>query len=249
MKNLLFILVVALLCFSNIDAQHDGLTDNEIDKLLSLDITEESQTIYNNNEYNVSNLVVDDIRIGVSGGYINSSINGTDAESFNCGSGFMVGGIILLPLTSDVAVQAEVQYAQMGSGYSEDDYGDSGTSSTRGNVGISGDYKLNYLLVPASLRYNIISGLGIEAGPQFGFLLSAKDEYTFNGVSEEMDVKDQTKGFDFGVNVGASYIFDLGLFVRARYYIGLTELNDLEFPGNESWKNSAFSASVGYFFN
>lgn len=249
MKKSVLLVVVALFVFVSINAQNDGYSFNEIDDLSSLNISEIEKNYEGNSDEDATTSIMSTIEIAILFGILNSTINGTDAESFDCLTGFHFGVLVALPVTSAIAIQPELLFMQMGSGYSEAGYEIPNSSSNRSAGDISGDYKLNYLVLPVSARYNIIKGLNIEAGPQFGFLLSAKDDYSIDGMTDEIDVKDQTKGLDIGVNAGASYKFDIGLYARARYYIGLTELNDLDFPGNESWKNAALQFSLGYFFN
>jgi hypothetical protein len=248
MKKFLTFIVAALLVFSGINAQIDGYSFNENDDLSSMDIIEIEKYIDEYNSIEASGNAISPLQFAILVGITNSTVNGTDVDSFDCRTGFMIGGLVAIPITELFAIQTELLFLQMGAGYNENDYG--GDESVRGFVAdLSGDYKLNYLALPVSAKYYIINGLALEAGPQIGFLLSAKDDYTFNGVSEELDVKDQTKGIDFGMNAGVSYKFGLGLYLRARYYVGLSEFNDLEFPGNESWKNAALQFSAGYFFN
>ncbi|MNQ60224.1 hypothetical protein D3C85_744960 [compost metagenome] len=88
-------------------------------------------------------------------------------------------------------------------------------------------------------KYYVTKGLSVEAGPQIGFLLAAKNEKT--------DVKDSFNIFDFGVNFGLGYKLDNGLNFGARYNLGLTDINNLENSSSKN-KNSVFQISVGYFF-
>ena len=85
-------------------------------------------------------------------------------------------------------------------------------------------------------------------GPQFGFVLSAKDKFDGAGDSGEEDVKDLVKSTAFGANVGAGYTFDNGLRLAARYNLGLSEVNDDDsFGDGVSWKNHVIQFSIGYY--
>ena len=79
----------------------------------------------------------------------------------------------------------------------------------------------------------------VEAGPQAGFLLAAK-----NGKA---DVKDSFHTFDFGVNFGLGYKLESGFNFAARYNLGLTVINNLENSSGKN-KNGVFQLSVGDFF-
>ena len=66
-------------------------------------------------------------------------------------------------------------------------------------------------------KFYVAEGFSIEAGPQVGFLFSAKDEYDFDGDTGEDDIKEYFKGIDFGVNFGVGYKLEGGLNLGARY--------------------------------
>lgn len=111
----------------------------------------------------------------------------------------------------------------------------------------SGDdskFKFNYITVPVLLRYNITEMISIHAGPQIGFLMSAKLE---DEDGDEEDIKDDIKGTDFGAATGAEVILPMGLGFGARYVIGFTnnaednaDLDDVEI------KNRAFQLYAFY---
>jgi hypothetical protein len=88
-------------------------------------------------------------------------------------------------------------------------------------------------------KYYVTKGLSLEAGPQIGFLLSAKNDNT--------DVKNSFKTFDFGVNFGLGYKLENGLNFGARYNFGLSNINNLD-DSSSKYKNGVFQIYVGYFF-
>ncbi|MOA30078.1 hypothetical protein D3C78_1511310 [compost metagenome] len=110
----------------------------------------------------------------------------------------------------------------------------------------AGELKMNtlYLNVPLMFKYNVVSGLNLQAGPQVGFLVSAKSK--FDGESE--DVKDTYKSLDFGANLGAEYQFPMGFFLDARYTFGLANIAKVEDGESGSVKNKVFSVGLGYRF-
>jgi len=85
------------------------------------------------------------------------------------------------------------------------------------------DYKIttNYVNIPVLVRYNINDMFSVHAGPQFGILISAKEE--FDGDKD--DIKDDFKTMDVGLAIGAEANLPVpNLGVGLRYIIGLTNV-------------------------
>ncbi|MEZ0129910.1 porin family protein [Flavobacterium sp. LBUM151] len=111
-------------------------------------------------------------------------------------------------------------------------------------------FKLSYINVPVMFKYYVAEKFNIEAGPQIGFLTSAKTTTKLDGFSGEhdMDVKDMFESIDFGLNLGAGYNFTEHFSVGARYNLGLSNIAKTESGDNTKLHNSVFSLSVGYKF-
>ncbi len=130
---------------------------------------------------------------------------------------FGVGGIMLYSLSELLDVQIELMYLQKGAKLDEIE-----------GMKLDRDWKYAYLSVPVLGRYNFGSGDAstyIVAGPEFGFLLSAKSE--ISGAVE--DIKDMIKSIDFGISLGAGVSTNMGstpVFGEIRYSLGLSNLND-----------------------
>jgi len=249
MNKFLIFAVIALMGFNSIKAQEVAFTDTEIDNLSAIGLSDIDGLTLNNRE-TVSSIQEKGMKFGIIGGLVCSTIYGDEADSFDNRIGLHFGVMGTRAISDDFAIHGELLYAAMGSDFEEEGFEIFEAGIQRGGGGdISGTFKLDYLILLIAAQYSIAEGLTLEAGPQVGFLLSAKDEFVFDGISEEEDVKDQTKGLDVGVSGGVGYEFDLGLYLKARYYLGLLEVNDFMFPGNESWKNSALFVSAGFFFN
>ena len=174
-------------------------------------------------------------RFGAKAGANFSDITGPDVDSFKGKTSFHVGGVAEIPVSDDFAVQPELIYSEQGSDYEEESF--------------EGTVSVNYLNIPVMAKFQVAEGLSVEAGPQIGFLLSAKDEYTYSGGSEEMDIKNDLKGTDFGINLGLGYELDNGLNFNARYNLGLSNANDGDFDGGAEYKNGVFQIGIGFFFN
>jgi len=109
----------------------------------------------------------------------------------------------------------------LGAGYSGEGVKDNDVSS--------GDtYKamFSYIRVPLLAQYKFSFGGYIEAGPEVGFLLSAKAKYN-NAAST--DVKQYIKKTDFGIQPGLGYEFSKGALsgfgLNAHFMFGLTNIN------------------------
>ena len=90
----------------------------------------------------------------------------------------------------------------------------------------------------------IIAGINIQAGPQFGFLASASQEVSNNGLSSTVDIKNTLKSSDISVALGLGWDLPFGLTLDARYNLGLTKINDV--TGSTDAKNQVIQLSAGF---
>ena len=99
------------------------------------------------------------------------------------------------------------------------------------------DADVSFINVPLMLKYYIVEGFNIQAGPQIGFLVDAE-----GGT-------DGLKSTNFVLNIGAAYELPAGFFVDARYNFGLSNIAE-EDPDLEdvSLKTKGFQLGVGYRF-
>jgi opacity protein-like surface antigen len=171
-----------------------------------------------------SNASSSPVRFGVKAGLNISTISNSD---LNSKAGFYGGVFANIPVAQDFSVQPEVLYSGMG-----------GKAKSNSNVKLNTDY----IAVPVMLQYNLIPNLYVEAGPQFGFLISAKGKA--NGSS--VDVKDNLKTFDFGIGLGAGYYFTQNIGVNLRYTAGLSDVPKNN-PGDAS-RNGVFQVGLAYKF-
>ncbi|WP_296149379.1 porin family protein [uncultured Flavobacterium sp.] len=191
-----------------------------------------------------------EIKYGVKAGLNLSTLTGdiTDFTDVKSKAGFHVGGFVEFKFTDKFAIQPELLYSTQGAKSEFFDSDDVTFQSEEDN------YKLDYLNLPIMAKYYVAPGFSIEAGPQIGFLLSAKNKYDYTSSffgedlsdSGEEDVKDSFKSIDFGVNFGAGYEFTQNIFVQARYNLGLSNIAD--FDNDFEIKNSVVQVSFGYKF-
>lgn len=112
------------------------------------------------------------------------------------------------------------------------------------NTGISErTIKLQYATIPLLVKYNIVGGLNILAGPQHSILLSAWEDPS--GFPSKR-IKENFKFSDIVIIGGAEYKCKSGLFFGARYNYSVEQIAE-EGMGFEMM-NRYITARVGYTF-
>lgn len=165
-----------------------------------------------------------DMSFGVKAGANFATLSGDDAGDVDMKVGLHIGGVAEFMLSEQFAIQPELLFSMQG--YSVEDV----------------NFNLNYINVPISAKYYFTEGFSAHLGPQIGFLMSAKATDGDNDV----DIKDGYSSIDYGVNIGAGYKLESGLFFNARYYFGLADIPDTD--ADVKVKNSVIQVSVGYMF-
>ena len=209
------------------------------------------------------------VKAGVNLANINESYSGFAGEfdgDYKMKIGAHLGGFVEIKLAEKFALQPELLFSMQGAKYEEADFND--------GAGVSSSYEstinLNYINVPVMVKFYPIPKLFIEAGPQVGFLISAKTKFEESGTdfdedgnpysyneSKSIDSKDYFKSIDFGMNIGVGYEFTEMIFANLRYNIGLSDIS--EAPDNVDFdfgllgdvfktRNNVLSASVGFKF-
>ena len=181
------------------------------------------------------------ISLGLKGGLNFPSIdavgvgNGVSASNIENSTGYHVGPYLKLKV-SKIAVQTEILYS----------FQETNFDLVAGTSTYDVTQRLGYLTVPVMLRLYTVAGINLQAGPQFGFLISGKQEDNVLGARTTTDMKNSMKESDIGLNLGLGIDLPFNLDVHARYIIGITDVNDVS--GGESTKNSQFQISIGYSF-
>jgi hypothetical protein len=193
MKNVLLLLIFALISLNNNQAQEVGIRFGAKAGI------------------NLANLGFDDPDV-------------TDNKVRTC---FHAGVLAEIPLLPNLAIQPEVIYSEQGAKYE----GDALT-------------KLHYLNVPILAKYYFFEGFNVEAGPQIGFNLTAKEE----SGGYEIDMKDEVSSIDIGLNVGISYQLKMGIFFQGRCTLGFSNINDGIDKEECKYHHDIGQISVGYKF-
>ena len=105
----------------------------------------------------------------------------------------------------------------------------------------AGAFDLTYVNLPLVLKYFLVGGLHIQAGPQFGILID-------DSLSEILDddYKEIVESEISGI-IGVGYDLPFGLRIDGRYNFGLTDISKSEVE-NRGVKNSVFTIAVGFAF-
>jgi opacity protein-like surface antigen len=162
------------------------------------------------------------LQFGIKGGvnfsnYTSGEIEGVD---FNQVTSYHFGLVTEFKLLENLSLQPELLYSTQGSELEAID------QQIKNELG--------YISLPVMAKFYLTKNrLSIEAGPQFSFLVSERNE---------LDSSD-TNTFDFGVGGGLSYKITDGLFLSGRYIAGLTEVKK-----DADAKNALIQFSVGYMF-
>ena len=127
---------------------------------------------------------------------------------------FHIGAVMKFKLTDLFSIQPEVVYSQHGGTFNDNNY-------------YNFEEEIEYLNVLVMACFEVIEGLEIQAGPQFGWVPSILGEDYETG--------------DYGFTGGAQYILPMNIFFQARYYFGL---NDIGYGYNR-----VGNISVGYLFD
>ncbi len=173
------------------------------------------------------------IRFGGKAGINLSEIRG----STDYRTSFHVGVLTEIPVLNKISVQPELVYSSQG--------GETVTSD------FEAIFKLDYLNIPVMLKLYLGKRFNFQAGPQVGFLLSARRESvdSFGGITETLDedIKSFLSDVDFGLSFGLAYQWKIGVFIDTRYNLGVTDISKVEF-NNSDIENGTFQFSLGYMF-
>lgn len=194
-----------------------------------------------------------DMNFGAKAGLNVTTLTG-DVQDTNSLIGAHAGVFAEFKISDKFSFQPELLFSMQGA---KEEYSETETfGGTTYTYNEESKLKLSYINIPLMAKYYVAEKFSLEAGPQIGFLISAKADYetsetaggTTTSESASVDVKDNFKGIDFGLNFGFGYDFTEKLSAGARYNLGLSNINDVDGSSAEV-KNAGFQISLGYKFN
>jgi len=190
------------------------------------------------------------VKIGVKAGLNISRLTSDENELESSDkTGFTAGLMAEIPLAKNFAIQPEVLYSQQGMKFS---YSDIDVQNSHYNSTI----RLNYLNIPVMLKYYVVKGLSVQAGPQIGILLKADNKYQDNFLGyenqETFNLSNYANGIDTSVNFGLGYQFQDRFYADLRYNISYSDIfkeaSADTYVINSDMKNRVFQITLGYFF-
>ncbi len=174
-----------------------------------------------------------------------ANVSASTATNSKMNMGFKVGAMANYTIYRGFYIEPGVMYSVKGYKQEASLLGITSTAKT----------SLNYLEVPINLGYQFdmgdAGGVFVSAGPYLGFGLSGKVKGSVAGISGDADIKfgskaDELKKLDVGLNFSAGYVSPIGIYVRAQYGLGLTNLSNVN---GMSYKNGpVLGFSLGYVF-
>ena len=182
------------------------------------------------------------LKAGLNVSDINNDASGTDMKAK---TGLYVGVTATIPVSDEFSVQPELIYNQLGAKTNLYDFG-----GIIGNV--STTTKLDYISLPVMLQYNFPSNFYLELGPEFSYMVSAKQGLSTSIISPSTDINmDYLNRLNVGAGFGAGYNLNKNIGISARYTLGLTGLGK---NGNvtdyflDSAKNNNLQVGVNFKF-
>ena len=165
---------------------------------------------------------------GIKGGLNFASIDHESAsEIYDTRTGYNVGAFVNIKIQR-IGIQPELMFSSQGS-----------------TLDLSSEtiHKFNYLNIPVVLKFYPVDFLSLQAGPQFGFLTSAKE--VVDNISQ--DIKTIYKDSDLSLILGIGLELPFGLNIDGRYNVGISDINDD--PNTTALlKNQVYQISVGFRF-
>ena len=165
------------------------------------------------------------ILFGLKGGLNISNFNGDIKDNSNR-TGVHIGVFSEIMINDRFSIQPEILYS--GQGYS----GSNEPGFSRS--------KYDYINMPILAKIYVAERISVEAGPQIGFLLSAKKKTELDNVT----IPNQ-KTLDFSLNIGLAYDLKNRIFFQTRYNLGLSNINSGSNANAIKYTNSVIQFSVG----
>lgn len=163
------------------------------------------------------------VRVGVSGGMMSSSISGDAPEDASYSGKFGIsGGIIAdFTLTQDVVLSIQPRYLQKGSSVAYD----IGEYELRDSLTAT----LNYFSLPVMLKINSLNNrVFFSSGLDFGYLMSTSVDNIVDGSTK--DISNLVQKFDLSATLGFGVNFPIGsptISLELRYMQSLLNLSDI----------------------
>lgn len=178
-------------------------------------------------------------QFGAKGGMNVSSISDDGYNDTKAKVGYYAGVFVNIPASASFSIQPEVIFNNLGSEVKGTALGNS----------YSQKLNLNYITVPVMVQYKATPQFYLEAGPEFGFLVSASSKTTWNNTSATTELnKENFNNFNLGVGLGAGFDITKNVGVNARYVAGFSDVTKPSSDPSVNAKNKNNTFQVGLNF-
>jgi hypothetical protein len=187
-----------------------------------------------------------EVKFGIKGGFNLSNWAG-DTRGMNLKPIFGVnaGVLVQIKLSEKLDIQPEFLYSTQGTKMKN-------VKATISDTYYNGDIKwnLSYINIPILFKYSSDNKSFIEAGPQVGFLTSAKASTKLTQYSQtvKQDMKEAFESIDFGFVVGVGFNITPNLLADLRYNIGLSNIAKTESGDNTKIRSGVLALTAAYKF-
>lgn len=180
-------------------------------------------------------------QFGAKAGMNVSSISNDGFDDTKSKVGYYAGITMNVPVSESFSIQPEVLYNNLG-------------AETKGTLlgnTYSRKLNLNYIAVPVMFQFKATPQFHLEAGPEFGFLVSADSKTTWNSSSTTAELdKSDFNNFNLGLGLGLGFDITKNVGLNARYVAGFSDVTK---PGsdpstNANNKNNAFQVGLNIKF-
>jgi opacity protein-like surface antigen len=173
------------------------------------------------------------LKFGIRAG---ANINKIEGKSFSdeFSYGYHLGGGFEMMFGKTIGIQPEVLFNQSNTqtGYSFD------TLYKSINPGTLKQVKLNYLSIPILLNIKPLPFLTLQAGPQFGILMTQQRSLLEDGRAA-------FRSGNFSM-VGGVQLHIMQFRIYGRYGVGLNNMNDID--NRDKWKSQTGQVGLAYMF-
>lgn len=176
------------------------------------------------------------VKFGPKAGLNFANLSGDDNSDML--TGFHVGAVAEIKFNEKFSIQPEVVYSTQGAKVST-------TMIPTGTV--VSKWNSDYINIPVLAKYYIVDGFSVEAGPQVGFLVKSESKMETGNIEGSLDTKKFRNAVDFGIGAGLAYDLPVGMFVNARYNLGLSDI--MKDNNGDAIKNNVIQVGIGYKFD
>ena len=169
-------------------------------------------------------------QFGVKGGLNYTTFKVDIKQNFYPRTAYNFGIYADFELTNTFAIQPEILFSSKGADFN------------KSVVTNEEKFVFNYLNLPVLAKFQPTAKLGILAGPELGYLLSARAKG--DGINNDIKERLGVRNFDLGIAIGVEYepINRMGVGVRYSYGITpLIEVTSLNNAGVRSTTNDLYN--------